>query len=92
MKDKKIAVVIPTYRVLSKIGQVLIRIPDYVSRIYIVDDCCDQGSGEYVAENFSDSRIEVLFHTQNQGVGGAVITGYRKAIEENMDIVVKIDG
>ncbi|EGR1402299.1 glycosyltransferase family 2 protein [Vibrio cholerae] len=92
MKDKKIAVVIPTYRVLSKIGQVLIRIPDYVSRIYIVDDCCDQGSGKYVAENFSDSRIEVLFHTQNQGVGGAVITGYRKAIEENMDIVVKIDG
>lgn len=92
INKKKIAVVIPCYRVLSQIKDVIVRIPDYVDTIYIVDDCCEQKSGQFVTEHFNDKRIKVLFHEENQGVGGAMVTGYKQAIEDDIDIVVKIDG
>jgi len=57
-----------------------------------VDDACPEGSGRYVEENCTDPRVRVIFHEKNKGVGGAVVTGYRAAIEENVDIVVKVDG
>lgn len=60
--------------------------------IYVVDDKCDQGSGQFVQKHLTDPRIKVIFHQENQGVGGAVISGYKQAILDNMDIVVKIDG
>ena len=68
------------------------RIPPKVQRIYVVDDKCPQHSGELVEEQCRDPRVRVIFHEENQGVGGAVGSGYRAAIEEGMDIVVKVDG
>ena len=68
------------------------RIPPKVQRIYVVDDKCPQHSGELVEEQCRDPRVRVIFHEENQGVGGAVSSGYRAAIEEGMDIVVKVDG
>ena len=88
----KISVVIPSYKVKSKILGVLEKIGPEVERIYIVDDKCPESSGDFVKANSKDPRVLVLYHEKNQGVGGAVITGYKKAIEEDMDIVVKIDG
>lgn len=92
LQNKKIAAVIPTFRVLAQIEKVLVRIPNYFDVIYVVDDKCDQGSGQFVQEHLIDPRIKVIFHQENQGVGGAVISGYKQAILDNMDIVVKIDG
>ena len=63
-----------------------------VTRIYVVDDHCPDGSGEYVRANCRDTRVVVLTHPINQGVGGAVITGYRAAIENGAEIIVKVDG
>lgn len=37
-------------------------------------------------------RVQVLYHTQNQGVGGAVKTGYRQALCDGANVVVKVDG
>lgn len=88
----KISVVIPSYKVKSKIFSVLDKIGPEVERIYVVDDKCPENSGDFVKANSRDNRIKVLYHEKNQGVGGAVITGYKMAIEEKMDIVVKIDG
>ncbi|MDR1074893.1 MAG: glycosyltransferase family 2 protein [Xanthomonadaceae bacterium] len=88
----KIAVVIPSYRVRSHIQSVIGKIGPEVSRIYVVDDCCPDHSGDYVEEHCGDPRIVVLRHEENQGVGGTVMTGYRAAIDEGMDIIVKIDG
>jgi dolichol-phosphate mannosyltransferase len=62
-----------------------------VARIYVIDDCCPDGSGDYVAVKCIDSRVTVIKHTENQGVGGAVMTGYRAAIDDGMHILVKID-
>jgi dolichol-phosphate mannosyltransferase len=87
-----IAVVIPTYRVRGSILEVISGIGPEVNRIYVVDDKCPEESGLFVQQNCKDERVEVLFHDKNKGVGGAVKTGYRKALADKCDIVVKIDG
>jgi glycosyltransferase involved in cell wall biosynthesis len=63
-----------------------------VGKIYVVDDACPEGSGQYVKDNISDPRVEVMIHPKNLGVGAAVKTGYRKAAEDNAAIIVKLDG
>jgi glycosyltransferase involved in cell wall biosynthesis len=88
----KIHVVIPAYKVESQILALLPRIGKTVSKIWVVDDACPNGSGQLVAEKSKDERVRVLFHEENKGVGGAVITGYLAAIEAGAEIVVKIDG
>ena len=88
----KTAVVIPCYRVKKKILSVLERIVPEVTRIYVVDDCCPENTGDFVSTQCSDPRVVVLKHSENQGVGGAMVTGYKKALEDGFDIVVKLDG
>ncbi|MEN5180049.1 glycosyltransferase family 2 protein [Comamonas testosteroni] len=87
-----IAVVIPSYKVTRHILAVIQAIGPEVDRIYVVDDCCPDGSGRYVQENNRDPRVSVLFNEVNLGVGGAVMAGYRAAIDDGFDIIVKIDG
>ena len=87
-----VAVVIPSYKVKDHILSVLNRIGPIVSRIYVVDDKCPQGTGKFVAEQCRDPRVAVLFHDVNQGVGGAMITGYRRALADGAEVVVKLDG
>ena len=91
-QQPSIAVVIPCYRVANHILQVCQSIPDLVSVIYVVDDACPERSGRLVLENATDTRLRVLFHEQNKGVGGAVMTGYQAALADGADIIVKIDG
>lgn len=88
----KIAVVIPSYRVTNHIKDVISRIGPEVSKIFVVDDACPDNSGDFVEKNIKDKRVQVIRHETNQGVGGAVITGYRAALEAEADIVVKVDG
>lgn len=88
----KVAVVIPCYRVKAHILEVLAGIGDEVALIYVVDDFCPDGSGDFVAEHCTDPRVRILRCERNLGVGGAVITGYRQAMLDGADIVVKIDG
>lgn len=88
----KIAVVIPSYKVVGHILNVINTIGPEVCRVYIVDDCCPDGTGAFVQANAKDDRVVVIYHKENQGVGGAVTTGYKAAIEDGMDIIVKVDG
>lgn len=90
--NQKIAVVIPCYRVSGHVLEVIANIGMEVSAIFAVDDCCPDGSGDMIAKNCTDARVVVLRHPQNQGVGGAVMTGYRAAIEAGADVIVKVDG
>jgi dolichol-phosphate mannosyltransferase len=87
-----IAVVIPSYRVTRHILGVIAGIGPEVDRIYVVDDKCPDGSGALVRSSCTDPRVRVIEHAENQGVGGAVMTGYQAAIDEGMDIIVKVDG
>ncbi len=87
-----ITVVIPCYKVSKTILSVLENIDMNIQNIIIVDDYCPEGSGQLVLDSTNDKRISVIFHKKNMGVGGAVKTGYVKAIDLNSDIVIKIDG
>ncbi|HMN14802.1 MAG TPA: glycosyltransferase, partial [Bellilinea sp.] len=78
----RIAVTIPSYKVRAQVLDVIARIPLQVQRIYVVDDKCPQQSGLFVQQHCTDPRVRVIFHEENQGVGGAVRTGYRAALEE----------
>lgn len=88
----RIAVVIPSYKVTRHVLQVIAAIGPEVWRIYVVDDKCPDGSGNFVSANCIDPRVVVLHHDANQGVGGAVMTGYQRAIEDGSDVIVKVDG
>jgi glycosyltransferase involved in cell wall biosynthesis len=88
----RIAVIIPSYRVARHVKTVIDSIGPEVSRIYCVDDACPDGSGDFIERTVSDPRVSVLRHEVNQGVGGAVMTGYRAAIDDGMQVLVKIDG
>lgn len=90
--DLSVAVVIPSYKVTKHILRVLNEIGPEVQRIYVVDDCCPDRSGDFVEMHSNDPRVRVLRHSVNQGVGEAVMTGYRAAIDDGMDIIVKVDG
>ena len=90
--NPRISVVIPSYKVTRHILGVIAGIGPEVSRIYVVDDKCPDGSGQFVREHCHDPRVVVIAHAENQGVGGAVMSGYQAAIAEGVDIIVKVDG
>ena len=88
----RVAVVIPCFRVSRQILDVLGRIGPEVSRVIVVDDACPEHSGDLVERECRDPRVMVVRHGENRGVGGALVTGYRAALAEGADIVVKVDG
>lgn len=88
----KTAVVIPCYRVRRHIEDLLAKVGPEVDFIFVVDDRCPEDTGRFVEEIAKDPRIRVIFHAENLGVGGAVVTGYRAALDAGAEIVVKLDG
>jgi dolichol-phosphate mannosyltransferase len=88
----RVAVVIPCYRVRAHILSVIDGLGPEVQAIYCVDDACPERSGDLVESECADPRVTVVRHVENQGVGGAVQTGYREALAGGADVLVKIDG
>ena len=88
-----IAAVIPCYRVEREIQSVLQAVPAYIKHIIVVDDASPDSTADLVtAFAKDDQRILLIRHPANQGVGGAMVTGYGKALEMGAQVVVKIDG
>ena len=91
--NKSVAVVIPVYNVGSKAIEVISNIPDFVDKIYLVDDSCPLKTGEIVEKHFKNiKKLRVLYNSKNLGVGGAVKIGYVESLKNNFDFIVKIDG
>ena len=88
----RVAVVVPCYRCKAQVMRVLSGIDNTVWRIYVVDDACPEGTGDWVSLQTQDARVQVLRHEHNQGVGGAMVSGYKAALADGADIVVKLDG
>jgi len=89
---QNIAIIIPCYRVRSFIVEVVqkaLLVADYV---FVIDDACPEHSGEHIESSVSDPRVRVIRHEKNQGVGGAVVTGFRAALKTDAEIFVKMDG
>jgi dolichol-phosphate mannosyltransferase len=87
-----IAVVIPCYRERNHILDVLAGIGPECRAIYVVDDACPDKTGDMVESECHDPRVQVLHLERNCGVGGATLAGYRAALEDGAEILVKIDG
>jgi dolichol-phosphate mannosyltransferase len=88
-----VAAVIPCFKVKAHIADVIAAMPQSVTWIVCVDDCCPDGSGDLIATIAEQNkRVILVRHSQNQGVGGAMLTGYRAALERGADILVKMDG
>ncbi|MFP5264528.1 MAG: glycosyltransferase family 2 protein [Blastocatellia bacterium] len=90
-KGHRITTVLPAHNEARHIGGVVRTMPDFVDSIIVVDDCSKDDTFE-VASNCGDDRVIAIRTPSNQGVGGAVVLGYRKGLEINSDILVKMDG
>ena len=88
-----VAAVVPAYNVAAELGDVLRQMPVIFRTIVVVDDASRDATAA-VAERYAqiDPRILVVHHEHNRGVGGAMVTGFQKALEAGADICVKIDG
>ncbi|MGB3079313.1 MAG: glycosyltransferase family 2 protein [Saprospiraceae bacterium] len=88
-----ISVVIPCYNVSRHIEHVISELPETISYIIAVNDCSKDDTENILARLATvNKKIIHLSHSINQGVGGAMITGYIKSMELNSDITIKIDG
>jgi glycosyltransferase involved in cell wall biosynthesis len=96
IKNLKIGVIIPSYKVSNHIVEVVNNIPDFIDTIIVVDDKCPEQSGMLIQKNVLEKNIQktifIEYHEKNKGVGGAMITGYKKGIELGLDILIKMDG
>jgi glycosyltransferase involved in cell wall biosynthesis len=92
-RNKTIAVVIPAYNEEKLIGKVLKTIPTFVDHIVVVDDASRDHTGEIVKANqLEEPRIIYIQHPKNEGVGGAITTGYKWARDNEIDISVVMAG
>jgi glycosyltransferase involved in cell wall biosynthesis len=85
LDGKRVAVVVPAHNEEKLIAETIRGIPGFVDRIYVVDDLSTDGTVEAVRA-LADPRVELIEHERNLGVGGAILTGYHRALAERVDV------
>ena len=82
---KKVAVVVPAYNEESLVASTVSTVPAFVDKIFVIDD----GSTDATVERAqgADERVEVVGHERNEGVGAAIVSGYRRAAAEGYDVI-----
>lgn len=90
MNKKTVSVVIPAYNASKSIEAVIHSIPEWIDQIIVVDDNSNDRTAQII-ENLENPRLTLVQHEKNLGVGGAVKTGYCKAIKMGCDVIVKLD-
>ncbi|KPK17439.1 MAG: ribonuclease BN [Nitrospira bacterium SG8_3] len=91
--NKTVAVVVPAYNEEKLIEKALSSIPAFVETIIVVDDASEDGTADIVQTMIqSDPRIELIVHPSNQGVGGAIVSGYKRAFDMKIDVTAVMAG
>lgn len=93
-KNASVGVVVPCHNEERMLGRVIETMPEFVDRVYIIDDCSSDKTAE-IARGHVDrdpNRLTLIRHEINQGVGGAIATGYKAALEEKIDVTVVMAG
>jgi glycosyltransferase involved in cell wall biosynthesis len=91
---KTIGVVVPAYNEEKLIGRVIDTMPAFVDKIIIVDDCSKDNTTlvvQHYVDEHSD-RVVLIRHEVNQGVGGAIATGYKWCRDQKIDATVVMAG
>jgi glycosyltransferase involved in cell wall biosynthesis len=92
-KGKTVAVVVPCYNEESRIAHVIKSMPDFIDHIVIVNDASGDQTASVVEEfRKRESRIMMINHEVNQGVGGAIASGYKWARDHGVDVAVVMAG
>jgi glycosyltransferase involved in cell wall biosynthesis len=91
IEGKSIAVVVPAFDEQELIAETIAGIPGFVDRILVVDDASGDETGAR-ARAAADRPLEVLVHERNRGVGAAILTGYKRALAERIDVVAVMAG
>lgn len=92
-KDRRVGVVIPAYNEQRLISKTLETLPDFVDRVVVIDDGSEDATAEKVRGSIQgDSRIEILQSDLNEGVGAAVVRGYRHMLSQEVDLVAVMGG
>jgi glycosyltransferase involved in cell wall biosynthesis len=91
IEGKTVAVVVPAYDEETQIAETLAGIPGFVDRIFVVDDASRDGTADR-ARAPRDPRIEVVVHERNGGVGAAIVSGYKRALAERIDVTAVMAG
>ena len=86
VEGKRVAVVIPAHNEQDLVGETLAGIPGFVDRVIVVDDASTDATAER-ARAGGDPRVDVVTHDRNAGVGAAIVTGYKLALAEGLDVV-----
>lgn len=90
-KGYKLAIVVPAYNEEKLIADTLKGMPVDADRIYVIDDGSTDATNQF-STNVSNERISVIRHQQNQGVGAAIVSGYKQALHDGMDVAVVMAG
>lgn len=91
--QKSVAVVVPAYNEEGLIGQTIDTIPGFVDKIIVINDASQDRTSDIVREiGKRDERVILIDHHRNQGVGGAIVTGYKKALDLKVDVTVVMAG
>jgi glycosyltransferase involved in cell wall biosynthesis len=87
IEGQRVAVVVPAHNEEQLLAVTLASIPAFVDRIIVVDDASTDGTaGRAQTAAAADSRVAVIVHERNRGVGAAIVTGYKRALEEELDV------
>ena len=87
----RVAVVVPAHNESRLVGRVVTTSPQLVDHVIVVDDASTDGTAD-VARDTNDPRVEVIELPQNQGVGGAILTGHQRALQLDADVSVVMAG
>jgi glycosyltransferase involved in cell wall biosynthesis len=85
LEGKTVAVVVPAYDEETLVATTIDGVPDFVDRIFVVDDASRDATAA-AAREAGDARVEVITHERNAGVGAAIVTGYHRAVAEGIDV------
>jgi glycosyltransferase involved in cell wall biosynthesis len=93
-REATVAVVVPAYNEEVLITRVIETMPPYVDTIVVVDDASQDHTAEVVTEHQKElgNRLVLLRHEENQGVGGAIATGYVWCRDQMIDAVAVMAG
>jgi glycosyltransferase involved in cell wall biosynthesis len=87
----RVAVIVPAYNEEQLIAKTLSTVPDFVDWVFVIDDASADATAE-TARALGQSRVRVIRHDVNRGVGAAIVTGYRAALDAGADVLAVMAG